>query len=244
MPSLVHFISVAVRFHAQISSASTNWTELALRRGWNGILIFFGLTKWNHDKWLGSTVLTLDVTGVPRCSWIFSHYLNASAAPSFLLRLSNCPWKYSLGWHTQGPNISAPHWGRRDRLYTRHRHRDAECRGRGKGGSSSTGQTVSERGRGSVTYCFTGKLPDLLGVKARSSLVYTQPWISAWNMSTSSQTISHRGGAVWAADTSRFPRTMRPIPHKCPLSGTEGAQRQRKTMTLNCSTGPQNYHSP
>lgn len=63
------------------------------------------------------------------------------------------------------------------------------------GGSSFTGQTVSERGRGSVTYCFTGKLPDLLGVKARSSLVYTQPWISAWNMSTSSQPISHRGSA-------------------------------------------------
>lgn len=86
----------------------------------------------------------------------------------------------------------------------------------GGGGSSSTGQTVSERGRGSVTYCFTGKLPDLLGVKARSSLVYTQPWISAWNMSTSSQPISHRGGAVWAADTSRFPWTMRPIPHTSP----------------------------
>lgn len=85
----------------------------------------------------------------------------------------------------------------------------------GGGGSSSTGQTVSERRRGSVTYCFTAKLPDLLGVKARSSLVYTQPWISAWNMSTSSQPISHRGGAVWAADTSRFPWTMRPIPHPC-----------------------------
>lgn len=87
-----------------------------------------------------------------------------------------------------------------------------------RGGSSSTGQTVSERRRGSVTYCFTGKLPDLLWVKARSSLVYTQPWISAWNMSTSSQPISHRGGAVWAADTSRFPWTMGPIPHARPLS--------------------------
>ncbi|CAB1418883.1 unnamed protein product [Pleuronectes platessa] len=32
--------------------------------------------------------------------------------------------------------------------------------------------------------------------------------------------ISHRGGAVWAADTSRFPRTTRPIPHARPLSAT------------------------
>ena len=111
-------------------------------------------------------------------------------------------------------------------------------------GSSSTGQTVSERGRGSVTYCFTGKLPDLLGVKARSSLVYTQPWISAWNMSTSSQPISHRGGAVWAADTSRFPWTMRPIPHARPLSVTGGVERQTQTEALYCSTGPQNYPLP
>lgn len=111
-------------------------------------------------------------------------------------------------------------------------------------GSSSTGQTVSERGRGSVTYCFTGKLPDLLGVKARSSLVYTQPWISAWNMSTSSQPISHRGGAVWAADTSRFPWTMRPIPHACLLSVTGGVERQTQTEALYCSTGPQNYLLP
>lgn len=114
----------------------------------------------------------------------------------------------------------------------------------GGGGSSSTGQTVSERGRGSVTYCFTGKLPDLLGVKARSSLVYTQPWISAWNMSTSSQPISHRGGAVWAADTSRFPWTMRPIPHARPLSVTGGGGRQTQTEALYCSTGPQNYPLP
>lgn len=177
--------------------------------------------------------MTLDVTGVPRCPRIFSHNLNSPAAPSLLLGLSNCPWKYSLYSGTkyqctplraEGPASSTE-----------------MLRKRGKGGSSSTGQTVSERGRGSVTYCFTGKLPDLLGVKARSSLVYTQPWISAWNMSTSSQTISHRGGAVWAADTSRFPRTMRPIPHKCPVCGT---QRPRKTMTLCCSTGPQNCHLP
>lgn len=109
---------------------------------------------------------------------------------------------------------------------------------RGKGGSSSTGQTVSERRRGSVTYCFTGKLPDLLGVKARSSLVYTQPWISAWNMSTSSQPISHRGGAVWAADTSRFPWTMRPIPHARPLSVTGGVETDtdRGTLLLHWAT--------
>ena len=97
-----------------------------------------------------------------------------------------------------------------------------------------TGQTVSERGRGSVTYCFTGKLPDLLGVKARSSVVYTRPWISAWNMSTSSQPISHRGGAVWAADTSRFPRTMRPIPHARPLSTTGDSD--RGTLLLHWAT--------
>lgn len=114
----------------------------------------------------------------------------------------------------------------------------------GGGGSSSTGQAVSERGRGSVTNCFTGKLPDLLGVKARSSLVYTQPWISAWNMSTSSQPISHRGGAVWAADTSRFPWTMGPIPHASPLSVTGGVERQAQTEALYCSTGPQNYPPP
>lgn len=121
--------------------------------------------------------------------------------------------------------------------------RRVTAQGRGgevEGGSSSTGQTVSERRRGSVTYCFTGKLPDLLGVKARSSLVYTQPWISAWNMSTSSQPISHRGGAVWAADTSRFPWTMRPIPHARPLSVTGGVE----TEALYCSTGPQNYPLP
>lgn len=101
-----------------------------------------------------------------------------------------------------------------------------------KWGSSSTSQTVSERRSACVTYCFMGKLPDLLRVKARSSLVYTQPWISAWNMSTSSQPISHRGGAVWAADTSRFPRTMRPIPHECPLCAARGVQKQTKTMAL------------
>lgn len=81
-------------------------------------------------------------------------------------------------------------------------------------GQVPTGQTVSGRRRGGVTYGFTATLPDLLGVRAGSSLVYTQPWISAWNMSTSSQPISHRGGAAWAADTSRFPRTARPIPQK------------------------------
>lgn len=116
--------------------------------------------------------------------------------------------------------------------------------GWGPGGSSSTGQTVSECGRGSVTYCFTGKLPDLLGVKARSSLVYTQPWISAWNMSTSSQPISHRGGAVWAADTSRFPWTTRPIPHARPPPANGGVERQPQTEALYCSTGPQNCPVP
>lgn len=99
-------------------------------------------------------------------------------------------------------------------------------------GSSFTGQTVSEYRRGNVTYCFTAKLPDLLGVKARSFLVYTQPWISAWNMSTSSQPISHRGGAVWAADTSRFPWTMRPIPHRRPLSGAGGVETDTDRVTL------------
>jgi len=127
---------------------------------------------------------------------------------------------------------------------TQDRHRDGESEEWWEGGSRSTGQTVSECGRGSVTYCFTGKLPDLLGVKARSFLVYTQPWISAWNMSTSSQPISHRGGAVWAADTSRFPWTMRPIPHKCPLSVIGGVHRQNKAMALYCSTGPQNCLLP
>lgn len=90
--------------------------------------------------------------------------------------------------------------------------------GEGRSGCSAgqvpTGQTVSGHRRGGVTYGFTATLPDLLGVRAGSSLVYTQPWISAWNMSTSSQPISHRGGAAWAADTSRFPRTARPIPQK------------------------------
>lgn len=140
-------------------------------------------------------------------------------------------------------------------LYTGHPHREGwRRRGRRaeKGGSSSTGQTVSERRRGSVTYCFTGKLPDLLGVKARSSLVYTQPWISAWNMSTSSQPISHRGGAVWAADTSRFPWTMRPIPHTRPLSVTGGVEtdRDRGTLLLHWATelsppwGPSRWDQP
>lgn len=110
--------------------------------------------------------------------------------------------------------------------------------GGGGAGQVPTGQTVSERRRGSVTYCFTGTLPDLLGVKARSSLVYTQPWISAWNMSTSSQPISHRGGAVWAADTSRFPRTMRPIPHARPTSQTGAAETDadRGTLLLHWAT--------
>lgn len=109
------------------------------------------------------------------------------------------------------------------------------------GGQVPTGQTVSECRRGSVTYCFTATRPDLLGVKARSSLVYTRPWISAWNMSTSSQPISHRGGAAWAADTSRFPRTMRPIPHARPsLSVTRGAEAaaDRGTLLLHWATEP------
>lgn len=114
--------------------------------------------------------------------------------------------------------------------------------GKGRGrGSSSSGRTVSECRGGSVTYCFTGKLPDLLGGKARSPLVYTQPWISAWNMSTSSQPISHKGGAVWAADTSRFPWTMRPIPHarlsvcdwRCGETDTD-----RGTLLLHWATEP------
>lgn len=99
---------------------------------------------------------------------------------------------------------------------------------------------VSGCRRASVTYCFTGKLPDLLGVKARSSLVYTQPWISARNMSTSSQPISHRGGAVWAADTSRFPWTMRPIPHARLLSVTGNVETDtdRGTLLLHWATEP------
>lgn len=112
------------------------------------------------------------------------------------------------------------------------------------GGQVPTGQTVSECRRGSVTYCFTGTLPDLLGVKARSSLVYTRPWISAWNMSTSSQPISHRGGAVWAADTSRFPQTMKPIPHTRPPCLRLEVWKQTRTEALYCSTGPQNYPLP
>lgn len=165
-----------------------------------------------------------------------------SAAWSLNVNLSICPCSCWLSWHTQPLNISAPHWEWKKWLYTGPQ-RSVMAEG-GGGGSSSTGQTVSERGRGSVTYCFTGKLPDLLGVKARSSLVYTQPWISAWNMSTSSQPISHRGGAVWAADTSRFPWTMRPIPHTSPLSVTGGVERQTQTEALYCSTGPQNYPLP
>ena len=109
------------------------------------------------------------------------------------------------------------------------------------GGQVPTGQTVSECRRGCVTYCFTATRPDLLGVKARSSLVYTRPWISAWNMSTSSQPISHRGGAAWAADTSRFPWTMRPIPHARPsLSVTGGveADADRGTLLLHWATRP------
>lgn len=148
-----------------------------------------------------------------------------SAARSLDMNSSVCPWNCWLSWHTRATKYQCTPLRVKELVV----HRTpslwrvtAEGRsGRGEGGgrrSSSTGQTVSERRRGSVTYCFTGKLPDLLGVKARSSLVYTQPWISAWNMSTSSQPISHRGGAVWAADTSRFPRTMRPIPHARPRS--------------------------
>lgn len=64
----------------------------------------------------------------------------------------------------------------------------------GLAGSTPAGHSVSVSGTGGVTYCFTEKLRDLLGVKVRSSPVYTRPWISGWNMSTSSQPISHRGG--------------------------------------------------
>lgn len=175
-------------------------------------------------------------------SWICSHRTIAlSAARPLNVNLSICPWNCWLSWHTQPLNISAPHWERKNWLYTGHPHREGWRRRRGwveVGGSGSTGQTVSERRRGSVTYCFTGTLPDLLGVKARSSLVYTQPWISAWNMSTSSQPISHRGGAVWAADTSRFPWTMRPIPHARPLSVTGGVETDtdRGTLLLHWAT--------
>lgn len=155
------------------------------------------------------------------------------------MNLSICPWNCWLSWHTQPLNISAPHWECKNWSYTGRPHREGWRQSGGEGGQVPTGQTVSERRRGSVTYCFTGTLPDLLGVKARSSLVYTQPWISAWNMSTSSQPISHRGGAVWAADTSRFPRTMRPIPHARPLLSVTGAvetDTDRGTLLLHWST--------
>lgn len=168
--------------------------------------------------------------------------VTGSSCPSRWIRVAFL-WNCWLSWPTLALNISAP----RQELffYTGHPHREGRTGGKergaaAKGGSSCTGQTVSQRRRGGVTYFFTGKLRDLLGVKARSSLVYTPPWISAWNMSTSSQPISHRGGAVWAADTSRFPWTMRPIPHARPLpvTGTVETDTDRGTLLLHWATEP------
>lgn len=218
MPSPVHFISAAIRFHAQISCLHLNQLgRISVKMRSNRISSFFLLFVSAQFGCYRCSQQIMDLQSQTECC-------SSSTPPSEYKYL--CLWNCSLSWHTQAINMSAPHWEWRTRLYIRHLHRDGKRCGWGRGGSSFTGQTISERGRGSVTYCFTAKLPDLLGVKARSSLVYTQPWISAWNMSTSSQPISHRGGAVWAADTSRFPWTMRPIPHGCPLSETWGAQSQ------------------
>lgn len=58
-----------------------------------------------------------------------------------------------------------------------HRHRTPTHRQGGSGwtlvGSTSAGLCVSVWGWGSVTYCFTERLHDLIGVKALSSPVYT-----------------------------------------------------------------------
>lgn len=121
------------------------------------------------------------------------------------------------------PKYQCTHWAESTWLSTEHLHRD--------GGGQVPAVRLLASSEEAVTYCFTGTLRDLLGVKVRYTLVYTRPWISAWNMSTSSQPISHRGGAAWAADTSRFPWTMGPIPQTrpsvCDLEVRRHRHRQR-----------------
>lgn len=114
--------------------------------------------------------------------------------------------------------------------------------GGGGVGQVPTGQTVSERRRGSVTYCFTETLPDLLGVKARSSLVLSHGSVRGICLHPLSQFHTEEaqcGRLTQAVSPGRWGPSLTRVPRLRP-----GPPRQTQTEALYCSTGPQNRPFP